>query len=266
MVYRADQPMVDIHCHLLPGIDDGAANLEVSVEMARMAVEDGIRTVVVTPHQLGNFSQNTGSEIRSATAALQTELRSRGINLQLLPGADVRIEDNLLARIEVGEVVSLGDHRKHILLELPHELYFPLEPLLTTLERSKMQGILSHPERNQGILREKELVRSLVEAGCLMQITAGSLVGSFGGVCQEFCRWMLRQGLVHFVATDAHGIKRRRPHLSGAYAAVAELTDVATAHDLCIRHPCAVAQGQYVPQGRREVSRKKGWFGWRKAS
>lgn len=259
--------MVDIHCHMLPAIDDGSTSLEESLQMARMAVNDGIATVIVTPHQLGNFAHNSGEVIRKATRQFQTELDRAAIPLRVLPGADVRIEATMTRKIMAGEVLSLADRKKHVLLELPHELYFPVEPVLCGLAKHGMVGILSHPERNQGILRQRDVIAPLVAAGCLMQITAGSLTGSMGKVCQEFCHWMLRQGTVHFVSTDAHGVKSRRPLLRKAYDIVASLTDAQTAHALCVTNPAAVAAGGDVPAGRRPTKKSKagGWFGLKRA-
>ncbi len=258
---------VDIHCHLLPGIDDGSPDWETSLAMARMAVADGTRTIIVTPHQLGNFSQNRGDSIRQLTGQLQEVLRQHKIPLEIMPGADVRIEDNMLELLGSGEVLSLGDKRQHVLLELPHELYFPLESLLTELNRRGMTGILSHPERNHGILREPALLPALVDAGCLMQVTAGSLMGTFGRQSQQLAEWMLGQGLVHLLASDAHGIKSRRPLLGRALERVASLVDQKTAIDLCARNPALVAQGNSVPAGRRTLP-QRGWkkfFSTRKA-
>ena len=146
------EPFVDIHCHLIPEIDDGAKSWEESLAMAEMAVSDGFATMIVTPHQLGTYSHNSGDLIRQKALELQEELDARGIPLEILPGADVRIEDSMMAGLRAGSVVSLGDHRRHVLLELPHELYFPLEGILEDLTRAGMVGILSHPERNQGLL------------------------------------------------------------------------------------------------------------------
>src|SRR5690242_10241412 len=146
------EPFVDIHCHLTPGIDDGAKDWEQSLEMARMAVADGIGVMICTPHQLGNFSSNSGEIIRTRVAELQSFLDEHKVPLRVLPGADVRIESDLVNRVRRGEVVSLADRRKHVLLELPHELYIPLDRLLEELNSAGMVGILSHPERNQGIL------------------------------------------------------------------------------------------------------------------
>ncbi len=260
-------PFVDIHCHMLPGLDDGAVNLGVSLAMAQMAVADGIETVVVTPHQLGNYSRNQGVTIRAYTERLQRELKQRNIPLRVLPGADVRIEPDMIRRLQARDVVSLADHQRHVLLELPHELYMPLDGLLRALHSAGMAGILSHPERNQGILRDPDVVPGLVEAGCLMQVTAGSVAGSFGPEIQEFSAWMLEEGFVHFLATDAHGTDRRRPIMSRAYHRAAELVGQRRAEELCCHNPAAVATGHEVAPGRRRTTtRSFGWFWQRKAS
>ena len=250
---------VDIHCHLLPGIDDGSSDWETSLAMARMAVEDGTETIICTPHQLGNFAENQGDEIRR-TAELQQALDENGIPLRVLPGGDVRIEDGMIEQLISGEVMTLGDMRCHVLLELPHELYFPMEGVLAALERQGMTGILSHPERNRGLLREPGLLPSLVERGCLMQVTAGSLMGTFGPQSQQLAEWMVTQGLVHFIATDAHGTKSRRPLMGRAYQRVEELAGSSHAHSLCIKNPAMVACGKRVSAGRLSSSRR-GWRG-----
>jgi len=242
---------------LLPGIDDGAKNLDESLAMARLAVEDGTTTIIATPHQLGNFGHNQGDDIRQRVAELQQQFDAAEIPLRVLPGADVRIEPGMVAAIVRGAVLSLGDHRRHVLLELPHELYLPLEPILDELARRKMVGVLSHPERNQGILREPSVLPPLVEAGCLLQITAGSLCGTFGPQCQRFSEWLLAEGLVHFVATDGHGPRLRRPLMRRAFEQVVELTDEATAIDLCGQNPANVAAGLPVRGGRREKPRRR---------
>ena len=268
-------PLVDIHCHLLPGIDDGARSLDEAIVMARMAVEQGVETVICTPHQLGGF-QNRGGDIRQRTSELQQLLHEHNVPLQVLPGADVRIEPDMIAGLDSGDVLSLGDRRKHVLLELPHELYFPLEGVLEQLGGLGMIGILSHPERNQGLLRDRVVVEHLVDQGCLMQVTAGSLAGTFGPHSQEMAQWMVDGGLVHFVATDAHGSQSRRPLLGRAFAQLCELHSEQAARLWCSRNPQAVADGEDVvagrfcpsqPQRRAEVSATQtGWFRWKASS
>ncbi|MFV1968849.1 MAG: tyrosine-protein phosphatase [Pirellulaceae bacterium] len=261
------EPFVDIHCHLLPGIDDGAKSWEESLAMAKMAVADGIDTIIVTPHQLGNFAHNDGGTVRQRADELQKQLHAHGLPLRIYPGADVRIDEFMMAGLRSGEVLTLADRRKHVLLELPHELYFPIEGVLTGLQQADMVGILSHPERNQGLLQQPQIVASLVERGCLMQVTAGSLMGTFGTACQEMAEWMLEEELVHFLATDAHGSKSRRPLLKRAYQLVTQLLDEETATDLCCRNPAAVVAGEPVVARPRRPRKRgiSGWFNWRKA-
>jgi protein-tyrosine phosphatase len=256
-----DVAFVDIHCHLLPGIDDGAKDWCESLAMARLAVEDGVSTIIATPHQLGSFGHNRGDVIRKLATELQKKLDDERVALRVLPGADVRIDAEMTARLASGDVLTLGDHRRHVLLELPHELYLPLQPILSELAQRKMAGILSHPERNEGILRQRDVLAPLVEAGCLLQITAGSVCGTFGPECRELAEWLLAEQMVHFVATDAHGPRLRRPLMRRAFERVVELADEATALELCSRNPARVAAGETVPAGRREAPRqKRGWL------
>ncbi len=242
---------VDIHCHLAPGVDDGARSWEQSFEMAQMAVADGFEAMICTPHQLGSFGHNSGELIRSTVSELQNQLTRHDVPLQVVPGADVRIEPSMFDGLASGHIVSLADHRRHVLLELPHEIYLPLEGVLDSLQKMGMVGILSHPERNQGLLQQPSLLEPLVERGCLMQVTAGSLMGTFGPASQQLAERMLEDGLVHFLATDAHGPKSRRPLMGRAYDRVTDLVDVETANAICCENPTAVFSGAEVVDGVR---------------
>lgn len=260
-------PFVDIHCHMVPGIDDGAQDHADSLAMALLAVDEGFETTIVTPHQLGSFARNQGDDIRSRCQELQELLDANAVPLRVLPGADVRIDDGMIDKLVSGEVVTLGDHRKHVLLELPHELYLPLEPILESLDRHGMVGILSHPERNHGILRKPSLIEPLVEAGCLMQVTAGSLMDGFGSASKALAEQMCKKGLVHFLATDAHGPRARRPKMKDAYARACELAGEAAANKWCREFPALVAQGKSVPGGlvKTETPKRSAWSFWSKA-
>jgi protein-tyrosine phosphatase len=245
---------------MLPAIDDGASDMATALAMAQMAAADGVSTVIVTPHQLGAFAHNRADVVRRQTSELQRALDAAGISLTVLPGGDVRIEDKLAARLAAGDALTLADRGRHVLLELPHEIYLPLGGVLESLRRRGIAGILSHPERNAGLLAQPQIALDLVDAGCLMQVTAGSLFGAFGQPSQQFAEWMMGHGLVHMLATDAHGVRSRRPLLRRAYERAAELTDEATAADLCCHWPACVAAGGEVPAGRRAIPRR----GWRR--
>ena len=259
------EPMVDIHCHLLPGVDDGAGDWEESVAMARMAAHDGTKTIIATPHQLGGHRHTHGDVIRAKSAELQQVLKRHGVELTVLPGADVRIETGMVALVQSDELLTLADRGRHLLLELPHELYIPLDRLLDELAAAGLVGILSHPERNQGILYDPSVLESIVDAGCLLQLTADSLTGAFGVQIQKLADSIIRQGMAHFVASDAHGTKLRRPLLQKSFQRVVHMTDLNTGYDLFGRNPTLVVQGQDVQPGRRDVQHRREFFGWKKA-
>jgi tyrosine-protein phosphatase YwqE len=260
------ETFIDIHCHLLPALDDGPGGWDESLAMAEMAAADGITTIVATPHQLGNYPQNSAAIILKQTARLQHLLLQRGIGIQLLPGADVRIDPDLVGKILNGTVLSLADRRRHVLLELPHEVFIPLDRLLEQLQSAGLVGILSHPERNQGIINQPNVLSKLAEKGCLFQVTAGSLLGAFGSHIQKFSETLIQQGMVDFIASDAHGTKSRTPGLKKAFDRVAELAGYELAVDLFFRNPRCVATGTpitpsgKVPVNNYDSSRKNHFF------
>ncbi len=252
---------VDIHCHLLPELDDGAENWIEAVEMARIAVDDGITHSILTPHQLGGYRENTASRIRQKASEFRRRLQDAQIKLHVAVGGDVRIEPDIVERLDDDEVLTLADRKQYVLLELPHELYFPLEPLLERLQRQGLTGVLSHPERNQGILANPTVVSDLVDAGCLMQLTAGSVTGAFGPQAAQLSEAMLRDGLVHVVATDAHGINARRPRMSRAYETIVALIGQEAADQLCCSNPRRIFYGELVQAGRQTPTRvRRRWF------
>ncbi|HTN75995.1 MAG TPA: CpsB/CapC family capsule biosynthesis tyrosine phosphatase, partial [Pirellulaceae bacterium] len=193
------EPFIDIHCHLLPGLDDGARSWDEALEMAKIAFENGISTIIATPHQGGTFAHIRAERICAQIDEFRAQLALAGIPLHILPGADVRLGPDLLRDIARGETLTLGNHRRHLLLDLPHERYVPFHDLLADMQSAGLAIVLSHPERNQGLLKRRELVMQLVDHGCLMQVTSGSLLGTFGPQCQDLAVWMLGQGLAHFV-------------------------------------------------------------------
>ena len=258
----------DIHCHIVPGIDDGAADLAESIAMARMAEADGTKSLVATPHQLGNNSHVTAEAIRRGVADLQRALDSEGIAVSVFPGADVRIEPELPKLLKQGKVLTLADRGKHVLLELPHDTYIPLEPLLAALDRQGLVGILSHPERNRGIIKHPEVMEDVVAAGGLLQITAGSLTGAFGSSPQRIAEYCVENRLIHFIASDAHDTKKRPSGMRAAYETICEMADEHLAELVCCENPARVVDGEDVDIDgpNRAKPRRKGWgfFGFGK--
>ena len=257
----ASQRFTDIHCHVVPGIDDGARDEAESLAMAAAACRDGTDTVIATPHQLGANAQVTATAIRAGVADLNRALAAAGITLTVLPGADVRIEPELPFLLKRGEVLTLADRGRHVLLELPHDVYLPLEPLLATLRKQGLTGILSHPERNKGIIARPAVIAEVVRAGGLIQITAASLLGVFGGSARRVAEFCVRERLVHFVASDAHDTSRRPFGLASAHAAIAALADARLADAVAIDNPGRVADGLEV-EAPRGSERRRGLLGW----
>jgi protein-tyrosine phosphatase len=250
-------PFVDIHCHLLPGLDDGPATLDESLAMAEMTVADGIATVVATPHYSDAATQNSAAVIRTAVARFQRLLDDRRVPLRVLPGADVRIQPELAHKIRRGDVLTLADRGRHVLLELPHEVYIPLDRLLADLRGAELVGILSHPERNRGLQRQPDLLPPLVRQGALLQVTAESITGGFGARAQRCSEWLIRQGLVHFVATDAHGIASRPPLLRQAFHRVTQLAGEEAAVKCFCLNPARLASGAEI--GPASAGRPSSW-------
>lgn len=225
--------MLDLHCHLLPGLDDGASDLEQSLAMARVAVQDGIQGVVCTPHWVLGQYENKRSEILTAVKELQARLDEHAIPLRLYPGAELRLDVSLLERLEAGEVLTLNDTGRYVLLELPEDtLPQNLDDFFWDLQVRNMIPIISHPERNLMLQRDPHMLYQWVDMGILGQLTAASLLGRFGKEVQKFSIFLLEHRLVHCLVTDSHGIGRRSPRLSEAYKVIKSMSGNLSDHML----------------------------------
>lgn len=239
---------VDIHCHCLPGIDDGPATLDESLALCRALAADGTTTVIATPHQFGRYDRrNPGQAIRGAVAALNQALAQQQIPLTVLPGADVRVDERIPALLATGEVVTLADARRHILLELPHDSYIDPLMLIRMLASRNIQSIVSHPERHPAIAKRPELVLPWLRAGGVLQITAGSLLGDFGASAEQTAWDLLGNGLVSLVATDAHDVQSRPPRMTAALEQIEHHMGHAAAQKVCLNLPQAVREGRPCP-------------------
>lgn len=232
--------MIDLHSHILPGVDDGAENLSVSLEMARTWAADGVTTVACTPHILPGLYGNTGAGIRLAAQELQRILDRESIALRLVTGADAHIVQDFVAGLRSGHILSLADTR-YVLVEPPHHVVPPrMEEFFFNVMTAGYVPILTHPERLTWISSGYETMRRLVQAGAWMQITAGSLTGAFGRTAQYWAERMLDEGMVHILATDAHNMRSRPPILSEGRDRAARRVGAAEAQHLVITRPRGV--------------------------
>jgi protein-tyrosine phosphatase len=213
--------LIDLHNHLLPGIDDGATDLEVSLGMARMAVADGVSVIACTPHILPGLYHNDGAGIARAIEILAAELEAEGIPLGLVVGADIHLVRDLVAGLRSGRLPTLHGSR-YFLLEPPHHVVPPgFEDCVFSALAAGYVPIITHPERLSWIDSHYDTFQRLAHAGVWMQLTAGSVLGLFGRSPQRRSFRLLEDGLAHIIASDAHDLKRRQPVLRPAFEALA---------------------------------------------
>jgi protein-tyrosine phosphatase len=234
--------MIDLHSHILPGIDDGAPDLTTSLAMARAWVADGVTTLACTPHILPGLFPNTGPDIRRAVADLQQQLDDAGIALKLVTGADNHVIPDFVDGLRRGHLLSLADTR-YVLVEPPHHIAPPrLGDLLFSVMTAGYVPILTHPERLTWIETHYGLIRTLAERGVWMQITAGALTSAFGRVPKYWGERMLCEGHAHILATDAHDMRKRPPILSQGYACACRLVGEIEANRLVYERPLAIIE------------------------
>jgi protein-tyrosine phosphatase len=232
--------VIDLHSHILPGIDDGAPDEAVSLEMARIAVADGIRTTACTPHIYPGLYENDAAGIKRRVENLQQRLNEEGIALTLTTGADAHLTPELLARLRAGTAPTLAEGR-YFLLEYPHHVA-PPRFAESTFEfvAAGYVPVLTHPERLTWIGAHYDQLIALVESGAWLQVTAGSLTGRFGGGARYFAEKMLDGGLVHLLATDAHSARHRAPLLAEGSAAAEKWVGKEEAQRLVSTRPQAI--------------------------
>jgi protein-tyrosine phosphatase len=201
--------MIDLHCHILPGIDDGARDLSESVNMAKKAVEQGIHTIVATPHHLNNRYENPKQSIIDRLGELNKVLLDEKIDLNVLPGQETRIYGEMIEGFEAGEILPIGN-TPYLLVEFSSN-HVPryTEKLFYDLQIKGLVPVVVHPERNQEIMERPEILYQLVKKGALTQVTAASICGDFGKKIKSFTMQLIEANLTHFIASDAHNTSNR---------------------------------------------------------
>jgi protein-tyrosine phosphatase len=242
--------LVDVHCHVVPGVDDGAADLQTALEMLRASARSGVGDVIATPHQHPVRYPNEAAALREAHASLLEARAERVAAGEDLPrvhlGAEVHLDEGLVARLREGRLLSLAAG-PWVLLELPD--VFPTaaaEQALYELQVAGFRVVLAHPERVGQLARRPRLIELLVERGALCQVTAHSVSGRFGPDCRELTERLLRAGLVHLVASDGHDLERRPCGLREALDAVRATFGEAEARRLFETAPRALLEGRGV--------------------
>ena len=232
--------MFDLHSHLLPAVDDGAADLRTSLAMARAYVEQGVEWIACTPHILPSVYQNNGPAIRRAVTGLQQRLDEAGISLRLTPGADNHIVPDFVAGLKEGRLLTLADS-SYVLVEPPHHVApGRLDDLIFDICLAGYVPVLTHPERLSWIESKYDVMKRLATRGVWMQITSGSLCGRFGRRPRYWAERMLAEGLVQILATDAHNMSSRPPDLLEGRLEAERLVGAEEAQHLVVTRPRGV--------------------------
>ena len=235
--------MIDLHSHLLPGIDDGASSMEEALSLARIAVADGLTHMVLTPHVHPGRFDNHAQSIQPVFAAFEAALVDADIKLSVKTAGEVRLSAEVLAMCASNQLPFLGewDGKRVMLLELPHSHIPPgSDKLVKWLLGRDILPMIAHPERNKGVMSDIAKLAPFLEMGCLFQLTAMSVTGEFGPQAKQVADEMLDKGWVTVMATDAHNCDRRPPILSKAVSAAAELIGDVEAKRLVWGNPAKI--------------------------
>jgi len=253
--------MIDLHSHLLPNLDDGPRTLEDSIQMCRISYQDGIKTIVATPHILPGIYKNDRSTILSKVHELNEAIKRLGVGIQtpnselrtpnselslkILPGADVHFSSDILQRYEDEEIVTVNDRGRYLMIEFAFQgIPYQAEEVLFQLLTRGIIPIISHPERNMEIGQRPKRYYEMVRMGCLGQVTAMSLTGEFGPGVRRIAEKLLTKRLVHMIASDAHSTDGRPPILSTAVKAAEKIVGKEEAIKMVTEYPAAMIEGR----------------------
>lgn len=202
--------MIDLHCHILYGIDDGPKTIEESIEMAKMAVDQGITHILCTPHHLNREYTNPANQVIIKTNRLQKELEAQNIPLELYGGQEVHLSEKIIDEFKQHNILTVDLSEKYFLLEFPTtEIPIYANALIQQLIFMNKTPIIVHPERQKQFLEDPNLMIDYIDMGCLFQLTAPSICGHFGKKVKKVSELMIDHNLVHMIASDAHNTTTR---------------------------------------------------------
>ncbi|KRM76451.1 tyrosine protein phosphatase [Secundilactobacillus collinoides] len=211
--------LIDLHCHLLPGIDDGSKDMSTSLRLATQAVENGVDYALLTPHHMNGVYVNHREDVIRMTTEFQQALKQNNIALTVFPGQEVRINGDLLTALDQNDILFADESNHYLMLEFPDDdVPAYTNDMIYQLQQRGIIPVIVHPERNTKIMRHPELILNLLEKGCLSQVTASSYVGTFGSKVQTFSAQLIAAGQGYLFASDAHDLPGRKYEMREAFA------------------------------------------------
>jgi protein-tyrosine phosphatase len=253
-------PLVDVHVHLLAGMDDGPRTLDEALAMCRQAHGEGVRMMAATAHQNEQWCAVTPAGIRRATEELRGALVEAGIAISVFPNAEVTAQPETSTAYRQGELLSMADRQEYLLLEMPRRVFVDLRPTISNLRAAGVRPVLAHPEREAELLHESGRIDELIEAGCLVQVSAGSVTNPPRREDGRALKRWLQRGIVHLVGSDGHSPQHRPPHMAAAYHRIAAWAGAAVADRVCSTHGMAILHGLPLQVLPPEPERRLGWL------
>ena len=237
--------MIDLHSHILPGIDDGARTLDDSLEIAWQSYESGVTHMLCTPHINEGVFDNSVETISLAFESLNRHLIKHEIPLSIAIGSEVRVSPSIIDLVKQNKIPFIGtfNEEKLLLLELPHSHITPgVENLVRWLKRNNIQPVIPHPERNREIISDYRKILHLESMGCIFQVTAGSFIGRFSEKSKEIADMMLHENKIAYVASDTHNVKRRPNDMSLARDYIDRVMGEELAYQLTTENPRKISE------------------------
>jgi protein-tyrosine phosphatase len=236
-------PLVDMHCHLYAGLDDGPRTDDDALAMCRLAYGDGTRMVAATAHQNERWSLVTPQRIRDAAHHLADGSRQAGIPLMIFPCAEVMVHPGLETAWRTGQLLSVGDRGQYLLLEMPRGVFVELSDIIPKLRQAGVRPILAHPEQHEEFLSEGDQLEKLIRAGCLVQVSSASITDPPNRLFQRALRKWFQRGMVHVLGSDGHSPTRRPPRIKAAYQVIGQWVGSTEADRIGSINGMAILQG-----------------------
>jgi len=253
-------PLVDIHCHLLAGLDDGPRTMDDAIEMCHIAWQEGIRVIAATVHIAEPWPHVTPDRIHAATGRLVAQLKKIRLPLTVYPCAEVRVRHDLEDMWSQGKLLSMADRGTYLLIELPTGVFLDLREMVRRFGQLGVRLILAHPERHAELLHETGCVEQLIRLGCLVQVSSDSITDPPRREDRRALRRWVRQGTIHLIGSDGHSPRSRPPRMAEAYRCVAGWAGADVADRICSISGMALLEGLPVQTPRPEPAPKRRWF------
>lgn len=262
---KGESKMIDVHCHILPGVDDGSKSVDIALELAQEAARQGVTHIVCTPHHLNRSWMNPRGQVELLVSEFQKKLQREQIDLTLFAGQEIRIAGDIPQRMDQGDICFYDENETYLLIEFPTQVVPEYaDQLFYQLQTRGITPVIAHPERNYAIQKDPELLKAFVERGVIGQLTAASLLGDLGKDVRRFSLELIEGNLVHVLGSDAHDPVKRPYVLGPAYDQLRKDFGEAVVRDFD-HVACNLVNGAPMaletPQSVRPMKGKK-WFGW----